>query len=221
MCRKASWCSELDQDPKNWSKVCPLPPPKYFEESLDFFIAAFRAANKGQFDDAIDLLTQTRSDELRYWYVEHGQMSGWKYRAKALNAPKPLEFSGSLETNKSFSKFEYRVYNRDGYRCGYCSLKLIDTNALLKMEKLVGIEHFKVKGTNDERHGVALVLRATIDHIHPLSLGGRTSLENLVTSCWSCNYGKLDATLEQIGISNPLDRGFNKIDEWDGLCADL
>jgi hypothetical protein len=105
MCRKASWCSELDQDPKNWSKVCPLPPPKYFEESLDFFIAAFKAANIGEFDDAIDFLTQTRSDELRYWYVEHGQMSGWKYRAKALNAPKPLEFSGSLETNKSFSKF--------------------------------------------------------------------------------------------------------------------
>jgi hypothetical protein len=221
MCRNASWCSELDQDPNNWSKDCPLPPPKYFEESLDFFIAAFRAANKGELDEAMYLLTQTRSDELRYWYVEHGQMSGWKYRTNALNAPKPLEFSGALETNKSFSKFESSVYNRDGYRCGYCSLKLIDTKALLKMEKLVGIQHFKVKGTNDERHGVALVLRATIDHIHPLSLGGRTSLENLVTSCWSCNYGKLNATLEQIGISNPLGRGIKEIDDWDGLRTDL
>jgi hypothetical protein len=48
-----------------------------------------------------------------------------------------------------------------------------------------------------------------------------TSLENLVTSCWSCNYGKLDATLEQIGISNPLERGINKIDDWDGLSTDL
>lgn len=221
MCRNASWCSELDLDPKNWSKVCPLPPPKFFEDSLNLFIAAFRAAQKGKVEDARSLLSQTRSDEMRHWYVEHGQMSGWKFRAKALDFPKPAEYSGPLETNKSFSKFESQVYNRDGFRCGYCSLRLIDTSALLRMEKLLGIQHFKVKGTNNERHGVALVLRATIDHIHPLSLGGRTSLENLVTSCWSCNYGKLNATLEQIGISNPLDRGTKKIDDWDGLSSNL
>jgi hypothetical protein len=35
-------------------------------------------------------------------------------------------------------------------------------------------------------------------------LGGRTDESNLVTSCWSCNYGKANYTVEQIGISNPF-----------------
>jgi 5-methylcytosine-specific restriction endonuclease McrA len=47
---------------------------------------------------------------------------------------------------------------------------------------------------------------ATLDHVVPLSLGGRTNESNLVTCCWSCNYGKANYTVEQIGIDNPLDR---------------
>jgi len=94
---------------------------------------------------------------------------------------------------------------------------LVDTKVLMKMEKMVGKKYFKVKGMNSERHGVALVLRATIDHIKPLSRGGRTRIDNLVTSCWSCNYGKLNATLEQLWISNPLKKRSNPNRYWNGL----
>jgi 5-methylcytosine-specific restriction endonuclease McrA len=45
---------------------------------------------------------------------------------------------------------------------------------------------------------------ATLDHVTPWSLGGRTDESNLVTSCWSCNYGKANFTVEQIGIRNPF-----------------
>jgi 5-methylcytosine-specific restriction endonuclease McrA len=44
---------------------------------------------------------------------------------------------------------------------------------------------------------------ATLDHVIPWSLGGRTDESNLVSSCWSCNYGKANFTVEQIGIRNP------------------
>jgi hypothetical protein len=96
---------------------------------------------------------------------------------------------------------------------------VIDTKALLKMEKIVGKKYFKVKGKNIERHGVALVLRATIDHIKPLSHGGRTRVDNLITSCWSCNYGKLNATLEQLGLDNPLKRITITRSKWGGLMS--
>jgi len=217
MCRNADWCSELDLNPKKWSKTCLLQPPKYFNESVNVFIKAYRAAESGNTNKAIKLLGDTRGEDLRDWYIEHGQMSGWHYRVKALNKPKPKKYTGVLEKNKSFTKFETQVYRRDGYRCRYCAIRVIDTKALLKMEKMVSKKHFKVKGRNSERHGVALALRATIDHVKPLSRGGRTRLDNLVTSCWSCNYGKLNATLEQLGILNPLSKPITTYQPWDGL----
>ncbi len=217
MCRNADWCTELDPNPKKWSKACPLQPPEYFNQSLNAFVKAFRAAEVGDKDVAIKLLGDAQGQDLRNWYIEHGQMSGWHYRVKALKKPKPKKYTGELEKNKSFARYESQVYQRDGYRCGYCGIRVIDTKALLKMEKIVGKKYFKVKGKNNERHGVALVLRATIDHIKPLSRGGRTRMDNLITSCWSCNYGKLNSTLEQLGISNPLKKPSNPNRYWNGL----
>ena len=217
MCRESDWCSELNPDPKKWSKNCPLQPPKYFDKALNAFIKAYRAAEDGDIKRAVKLLTDTKSEDLRHWYMEHGQMSGWHFRVKALKKPKLEKFTGILETNKSFSKYESQIYKRDGYQCRYCGLRVIDTKSLLKMEKMVGKQIFRVKGKNSERHGVALALRATIDHVKPLSRGGRTRIDNLVTSCWSCNYGKLNATLEQLGITNPLKRRNNPNRYWNGL----
>jgi len=33
---------------------------------------------------------------------------------------------------------------------------------------------------------------ATLDHVRPLSMGGKSSWENLATACKSCNYAKAD-----------------------------
>lgn len=42
-----------------------------------------------------------------------------------------------------------------------------------------------------------------VDHIHPVSKGGKNSMANLITSCSSCNLGKGAITLDtvEIGIS--------------------
>lgn len=220
MCRKSSYCTELGVDIEKWSRTCPLPPPDFFQKSFKFFIAAYELALQGKISESNTTLEKTGSDKLRYWYVEHGQMSGWHHRINGLNAPKKRKYKGSLELNKSFAKFEREVYRRDGYVCRYCQNKVIDTKALLKMEKLVGSDHFKVIGkSNQLRHGVSLAFRATVDHVTPLSQGGRTELGNLVTSCWSCNYGKANALLADMRINDPFDRPPNLDLGWNGLLG--
>lgn len=37
-----------------------------------------------------------------------------------------------------------------------------------------------------------------VDHIHPVSKGGKNGIDNLVTSCFSCNRGKGAKTLDDI-----------------------
>lgn len=220
MCRNSSYCTELGKNPEKWSRTCPLPPPDFFHTSFKFFIAAYELAIQGKILESIAMLEKTESDRLRYWYEEHGQMSGWHHRINGLGAPKKRKYSGPLEANKSFAKFEGEVYGRDGYVCRYCLNKVIDTKALLKMEKLVGSDQFKVKGkSNRIRHGISLAFRATVDHVKPLSQGGRTELGNLVTSCWSCNYGKTNALLEDMGIEDPFDRPPNPALAWNGLLG--
>lgn len=39
----------------------------------------------------------------------------------------------------------------------------------------------------------------TIDHVHPVSLGGMSTWENSVASCRRCNLLKADKTLKQLG----------------------
>lgn len=34
-----------------------------------------------------------------------------------------------------------------------------------------------------------------VDHVNPVSNGGKASLDNLVTACKECNFGKSDALL--------------------------
>jgi len=44
---------------------------------------------------------------------------------------------------------------------------------------------------------------AAPDHVVPRSHGGKTDLDNLVTSCSGCNYSKMDLTLEQMKVNPP------------------
>jgi hypothetical protein len=221
MCIDAEFCTELGVDPQKWSTRCPLPPPKHLVECLDFFIQAFTEARKGDITKSLELLTQTRSNELREWYVEHGQMSGHLHRVNALNLPKPKKFIGELDKTPSRA-LETQVFLRDGYRCRYCQTRVLDFKVFQKMEKLVGEENFRASaGTNDLRHGITFFFRATADHVVPLKGGGRTSIENLVTACWNCNIGKLDALLYQMRIEDPINYPTEEKLKWDGMLSDV
>lgn len=74
------------------------------------------------------------------------------------------------------------------------------------MHLTLGEDAFPLGRRNSELSGYYLVLCATLDHVVPHSLGGRTIEENLVSSCWPCNYGKMNYTLEQIGLDDPRSR---------------
>jgi 5-methylcytosine-specific restriction endonuclease McrA len=224
MCKKkdSDFCTELGVDPGKWSKRCPLPPPKHFEECLDTFINAYYEAKKGNISKSLKLLMETRSDDLRDWFVKHGQMSGHYYRVNGLQLSVPAPFDGKYEEKKKPSRtLERQVFTRDGYRCRYCQTRVLDFKVLQKFEKLVGRSNFRASAeTNDLRHGVTFFFRATADHVVPLTRGGQTTLENLVTACWNCNIGKLNALLSQMGIEDPRKHPTEAKLKWDGMLSD-
>lgn len=218
MCRGAKTCTFLGDHAECWSREAPLPSPAWFQEELAKFIKSAKLAAAGDVVEARRQLGLIRNSDLQNWYIEHGQMSGI-FRARRLGRPKPEAQTLILDPIASPERFANQVFKRDGYRCRYCGIRLIPKGVLEAFSRVVGIDAFRATGTNLQRHGVVLAFRANADHVVPYKAGGRTDLQNLVSCCWCCNYGKGPFTLEQLGLDDPRSRAVKAIDDWDGLSS--
>jgi 5-methylcytosine-specific restriction endonuclease McrA len=54
------------------------------------------------------------------------------------------------------------------------------------------------------------------DHLLPHCRGGDNSLDNMVITCAPCNFGRMQYTLDEVGLINPLTREPVRT-SWDGL----
>ncbi|MFC1778073.1 HNH endonuclease [Pseudomonadota bacterium] len=220
MCRGKNQCSELGTNPALWSKISPLPSLEWFEGQLDIFQEAVSEFVGGDRVGCINTLSEIRTDEMRDWYIEHGQMSG-KHRTYELDIPTPIPLAESeRDPLRAPKKYESQVFIRDGFRCRYCGIRLVSNRVLNTFIKSLNSASFVKGPRNLDTHGIIIIFNPVADHVVPWNLGGKTNLDNLVASCGPCNYGKDRFTIEQIGIENPFLRN-PIVDRWDGLISQL
>jgi len=206
MCKKSgnTHCSELGTDPSLWSKDAPLAKPQYVKEAFQIFSDSVNLVQVGKVSEAKSLLKNSRDLEMREWFHVHAQNSGgWRNRVLGIPAPQPTL---PLDPVKTFANFESTVFARDNFTCRYCSLDVFPKKVFKKMHAAVGADFLPLGSTNATRSGFYLMFVATLDHVFPWGLGGRTNESNLVTCCWSCNYGKANFTVEQLGMTDPFKR---------------
>ena len=114
------------------------------------------------------------------------------------------------------SSVRREVLARDGYRCRYCGLPVIDAS-IRKIAHRLYPEAVPWDSRDLRRqHAGFAALWLQYDHVVPHSHGGRSDIENVVIACALCNFGKHGYTLRQLGISDPRDRPPVQT-EWDGL----
>jgi 5-methylcytosine-specific restriction endonuclease McrA len=216
MCRGKNICSELGTYSNTWSKESPLPKPEWMNYEVDLFIKAVEAFIAGNKNLCLEIIGQIRTAEITEWYIEHGQMSG-RHRKLQLNIPPPETIDIDLrDPIRSPAKLQKQVFERDSYHCRYCGGKLISQEFLKTSIKRLNSPLFSRGETNLNTHGIIHLTWPVADHVIPWNKGGRTSLDNLVSSCAPCNYGKDGYTIEQLGLIDPLTRPA-KISDWDGL----
>lgn len=189
-------------------------PPAWFQEEFGRFRRAIELAAAGDVERSRRLVQEVRGDDLRTWYVVHGQNSGG-FRSRYYRVQAKITDIGMRSAPPA--SMVVATYQRDHYTCRYCGQRLFPIEVLRAYEGVVGIEYFTATKKNAS-HGAALVFRATYDHVEPLNRGGRHSLDNLVAACYSCNFGKRDFTLEQLGLDDPRSRPVAS-DDWDGLVS--
>lgn len=177
-------------------------------------------------DRAADALISGRSSEAAALIVEADMVELWDYFQKIaaktipevhrirtdLGAPPRRNGTGSRMPSEANKQQFYRM---DGWRCRFCGVRVINPKAAKILNQLFPIEA-RLGSRNRDYHTAFLVLLASPDHVVPYQRGGTSELENMVTACQVCQYGRNHFTLEEVGFTDPRDRAA-VIDGWDGL----
>jgi 5-methylcytosine-specific restriction endonuclease McrA len=165
--------------------------------AVDFHIA-------GEYKRAETLFRQTDSREIWNWINP-----GWTRADLNVVVQKPDGDSQIIpkeardpdrRIGKSVREF---VLRRDGYRCRYCGIPVVDADIRKIAHRLYpdAIPWINQDAANE--HAAFQCLWLQYDHVIPHSHGGQSNAENIVICCALCNFGKDRFTLRQLGLVDP------------------
>ncbi len=170
--------------------------------------AAVGALRDNDIDGARDRLrTIDRSALWTHWFN-----AGMEWTRRHSSHASPVGTSTKGVPSKTVAR---GVYERDGWRCRYCDLQVIDPAVLRALGSVLPAD-FPDGGTARSTHPARLLLAATVDHVVPRSIGGDNSAGNLVTACGTCQYNKGSCTIDELCLADPRERPPTP-DGWTGL----
>lgn len=207
---------KLGQDPTNWPKNCLVPFPERFEQEIDLIAQAVRIS-QSEPSRARELMNSVDEDSMKRWFIDVALKSG-EWRA-AYSGFSTEGRTAESRKRKAPTQVELEaMFQRDNWRCRYCGIRIGGNREIfVRFAERIDMPEL-ISGRSDEgRHGVYLMLMASYDHVIPWSQGGSDGLENLVTSCWCCQFGKFKYGLDVLALDNPFSRAPYPRDSWDGL----
>jgi 5-methylcytosine-specific restriction endonuclease McrA len=212
MCKDNLPCSLIGADASTWPKDSLLKVPVWLTESILQFKNSLDLYLAKDFTEMSQSIDSLRSEEIREFYSKHAI---WAFKTRA--SDKPIESKTLQKLRMPSLRVRNEVFMRDGYVCQYCTLPVVNTRVFHEFSKSVGTEKFSSEKSDTKANGIVLGFSATIDHVDPFSSGGDSDLNNLVTTCWGCNFGKLNYSIDNLGINDP--RNFPKKVNftWNGL----
>lgn len=186
--------------------------PFDFNLSFHELERAIGSALNGELTLGLSCLERTRHLEIQEWYIACAQVAGARRHAEFGHpeAWEPEVPEHAQDTRYIVTALARSILERDRYQCRYCHIPVIYKAEAKKLQVLFGAENFRVSKSNRIAHGTLRAFYNSFDHVLPLSRGGTTSLDNLVTACYPCNFGKDNFTLNQLGLPSPFESMPNK-----------
>ncbi len=194
-------------------RTCLLPPLPEHETAADMLSEAADAILAGDLDLARSLVRRADMPVL----FEHTTlvMGGGDPR---IQRRRPVEVTAAkiakITSRMPPGEATKALFARDGWRCRFCDCRVVPPKVRTAMR--AALPRAIPWSESEGFHGAFFAMSASVDHVVPHSAGGTNEEENLVTACWSCQFGRGAWSLEEVGLLDPRLRPPTK-DSWDGL----
>jgi HNH endonuclease len=165
---------------------------------------------------AATLIKSTNLVEVREWLESiWGKSSPYVLFRKIDSVGQILAQHEKLETRMPSTAQKRQLHLRDGFHCRFCGLPVIRKEVRIFLHKYYPSE-LPWGRTNASQHAAFQVLWAQYDHILPHARGGTNGMDNMIITCAACNFGRMNYTLEEVGLNDPRLREPIK-SNWNGL----
>jgi hypothetical protein len=205
----------LGTDTEKWNTNCLVPYPKEFDKQIDLVAEAVRIAHLDP-AKARAMVQSFDSEPMKRWFIDVALWSGaWRAERVGLYEKRMK----SLEIRKIVSQKKLDdLFAGDKWRCRYCGIRVAGNRKhFKKFAQVIDMPELTAGRTDESRHGLYLMLMASYDHVRPVNQDGTNDSSNLVTACWCCQFGKYKFSLDELGLTGPIDLELVKSDSWVGL----
>jgi hypothetical protein len=206
----------LGTDSNRWPKHCLIEYPVAFDKQVDLVALAMQLAVTDR-AGARKLVRSIDAELMKRWFIDVALQSGF-WRAEHVGKANRRNTNTKRARKSIGQKRLEGLFDRDHWRCRYCGIRIAGNRKHFKRfaEQLDLPE--LVRGRTDEtRHGLYVLMMASYDHLVPHNQGGTDDDNNLVTVCWSCQFGRFRFSLEQLGLRPPGEVPRPEVNSWRGL----
>lgn len=185
--------------------------------AANYLRQAVDAHNSGAKDEAANLFRAADLPEVREWTERIWGQNNREivcYRPVSASAPHvpktervPLRMPNRAE--------QTALIQRDGFHCRFCGIPVIPKSVRQNISRAYP-DAVPWGRTNPTQHAAFQAMWLQFDHILPHARGGDNSVENVVITCAPCNYGRMNYTLDEVGLIDPRTRPPTQSD-WNGL----
>ena len=206
---------EIGTNPAFWNKNCLVPYPKEFDQQIDLVAEAIRIAQSSP-GLAREITQSLDAEPMQRWFIDVALWSG-AWRAEILGNHKKAVRGLGVRKIVSQTKLD-ELFARDKWRCRYCGIRVAGNRKhFKKFANTIGMPELIAGRTDESRHGLYLMLMASYDHVKPVNQEGTNDSTNLVTACWCCQFGKYKYSLDELGLTGPINLELVVSDSWVGL----
>jgi hypothetical protein len=197
-------------------RLCLREPVPSIADAARYLDAAVSAHLSGRPDLAEELIRLADMPEIREWAESlWGKSSPYVRPMVGAGDRTVLDTSRRTKTRMPTFGEKRSLHLRDGYHCRFCGIPVVRMETRKRiMDKYPAALPWGTR--NVEQHAAFQAMWAQYDHVVPHSRGGSNDLGNLVVTCAPCNFGRMDYTLEELGLADPRKREPAR-SSWDGL----
>jgi hypothetical protein len=201
-----------------WPRHCLIPYPSEFDTQIDILASAVECASTRP-AVARELVHSIDAESMKRWYIDVALQSGY-WRARHGWADGAPSTQGKRRRRPMGQERLERLFARDAWRCRYCGIRIGGNRSNFKsLADAIGMPELIAGRTDEARHGLYLMLMGSYDHVDPHSRGGSDEECNLVTACWSCQFGKYRYELNELNVNHPECLPAQSDDSWRGVAV--